>query len=123
MSQVRFLLGDTSPTSHEVEDETIDYFLTTKTVAAAAAAVAWGIVAKYASIADVNVDNQLTKYSAVYEHWITLAKRLEKEAGAGPFSAPPAASSYAGVMVTGIGDRRGPLDMESADYYASRGWP
>ena len=123
VSQVRFLLGDTSPPRHEVEDETIGFFLTTKTVAAAAAALAWGVVAKYAKIADVAVDNQLTKYSKVYDHWLILAKHLDKEAGAGPFSEPPAASSYARVMVTGLGDRRGPLDMESADYYASRGWP
>jgi len=108
--KVRFLIGDMDVTRAEIQDETIDALLTTMTPEAAAAASAWSIAGAYASKADVNVDNQLTKYSAVHLHWVTLAKQLDLRATSSAFGRVPANKQFSQVMVTGLDDVRPPYD-------------
>lgn len=121
ISRVRFRLGDTTVGRPELEDETISYHLTTLelTETGTSARLAAGIAAKYASMADVNVDDQLTKWSSVYAHWAALAKLLAAEAAA-ESAAPTTATagqSQGAIIVTGIGDYRGPLDCGPVPYW------
>lgn len=108
------MLGDTNTSNPEVQDESINFFLVTqgKSVTQAAIACAWAIAGKYASVADVNVDDQLTKYSEVYKHWVDLARRLEAGGGDAfePLPDPANTSAGSGIIVNGVGDCRGPLD-------------
>lgn len=111
ISRVRFKLGDTDIANAEVQDETISYYLgqgltETKT----ASTLAWGIVAKYAKYADTNVDDQLTKYSHVFQNWKALAEKLQKDADDEALTPSAPTSTYSGVAVTGLCDTRGPFD-------------
>lgn len=115
VSKIRYLLGDTDtkPNACEFEDETYNFEFADKgTVKKAAASMAWALVAKYSRLADVTIDDQLTRYSKVHDQYLALATRLQAEAnaeGATP-DTDTAATSYGGVIVTGLDDCRGPLD-------------
>lgn len=123
---MRLELGDTTLTNPEVQDETITYYLQTKqlTVLGAAAALAWTIAAKYAKLADVTMDDQLTRYSHVYENWTNLATRLTADAAAESVVPTPATATagVGSVIVTGIGDCRGPI-KHADPYWFDRIYP
>lgn len=117
ISKVRYHVGDvgdgagafTSPA--EVQDETISAILAApNTILRTAATVARGIAAKYARLADVNVDNQLTRISHLYSQYTSLAERLEGLADAEAADGTADTAVYGGPIVMGIGDTRGPLD-------------
>lgn len=111
ISRVRFKIGDTDVANPEVQDETVDYYLGQgKTELRTAAILARSIAAKYAKYADLNVDDQLTKYSQVYKNWVSVAEQLEREADAEKLTPTAPVTTYSGVVVTGLGDYRGPLD-------------
>lgn len=120
---MRFLLGDTALPKTEVQDETIQYFLDDVGLSelATAARCARSIANHYASLADVTVDDQLTRYSHVHKAWLAVADRLTAEAAAESVAPNPATagSGYSSIIVRGIGDCRGPLDN---DCYPRR-WP
>jgi hypothetical protein len=118
LSKVRFEIGDvgkgdgTFPNPAEIDDATITSLLTLNAdvVLRAAASAAWSLAAKYASMVDIDVDNQLTRASQRYKQYSDLAKRLDERAAAGVPPNAVAVSGYeAGPMVTGIGDTRGAL--------------
>lgn len=120
ISRIRFALGDTDVATAEVQDETINYYLTTQmmTEKAALAALARGIANKYARLADVTVDDQLTRYSHVYKAWDAIATKFEAaaaEEAATPGSETVGTTLYSGIVVNGIGDCRGPLDSDCCD--------
>lgn len=119
ISRTRFLLGDMNTASPEVQDETIQYFLSRGlTELGAAAQCAQAIKAKYASYADVNVDDQLTKFSHVYQHWAELADDLGRRAAVEAAAPAPGTggSSSGGIIVMGIGDCRGPISNDCYPY-------
>lgn len=112
VSQVRQYLGDTTVNDAdvppEVQDETITAYLATKSVLSAAAQLARDIAAKYAGMVDITVDHQLTKASQRYAQYMALALYLEDKARQATTLSDQGSS---GIMVTGVGDCRGPFDL------------
>lgn len=111
ISRVRFRIGDTDTANPEIQDESITYYLGQgKTELRTAAILARSIASKYAKYADLNVDDQLTKYSQVYKNWVSVAEHLEAQADEEQITPAAPVSAYGGVIVTGLCDTRGPLD-------------
>jgi uncharacterized iron-regulated protein len=114
VSMVRFHLGDTDMASPELQDATITTILLNApnspiSTLHAAAKCARALAAKYAGIADVNVDDQMTRASQLYKNFSALAIRLQAEADSQTGISNAATAPYPGIMVTGVGDERGPL--------------
>ncbi len=110
LDRVRQLIGDTTVASAKIQDETISAYLARPlSEHGAASLLAYVLAAKYAGMADVTVDDQLTRASHLYEHYTKLGDRLAKQDAAKPN--PSAGDAYGGgIIVTGVGDCRGPLD-------------
>lgn len=109
VSRIRQMIGDTKvipETKAEVQDETITAILAQKEgdETAAAARLCWDISAKYARMADTELDNQEIKYSQVSKRYEDLAKRLESSGG----KPVGAGGTTGGIIVTGLDDCRGP---------------
>lgn len=119
LSRVRFALGDTDVATAEVQDETINYYLVNQSLTekAALAKLARGIANKYARLADTTMDDQLTRYSHVFKAWDSIATRFEAEAAAEAQipNTENISTGYAGIVVNGIGDCRGPLSSDCCD--------
>lgn len=123
ISRVRFKIGDTDLERPHLQDETITALLVDRTELGAAREAAWGLVAKYSRLADVTIDDQLTRYSKAHDQFLKLAERLDEELAAEnviPPSVDAASSAYGAVIVTGIGDCRGPLETDCCPPYGSR---
>lgn len=122
VSKVRQLIGDTDVSNLnkvEVQDETILAYMAapfSHTVTRAAAQLAYDISAKYARLADTTIDDQLTRWQHVTQQYKDLGDRLTAAANRED-SVAGAGGSFSGVMVTGIGDCRGPLDNCAASSY------
>lgn len=112
ISKVRQYLGDTDTARPQIQDETITAYRATLSILRTAEQLANDLAAKYARMADVNVDDQLTKASHLMAHFTALAARLGATAAAAELAAATtdAAAAYPGIVVAGIGDCRGPLD-------------
>lgn len=123
ISQVRQHIGDTGATSTggpgyvitgaQIEDETITAYLGRPlSVLWAASKLAYDLSSKWAGRADVNVDDQLMKVSMIAKNYAEMGARLAVEARQqdGPQGGNTGASGFGPIMVTGLTDRRGPLD-------------
>lgn len=116
---MRQKIGDTNvkvESKIEVQDETIQAYLNTLGgVSETAYQLALDLAAKYAKYGDVTVDDQLQRYKHIYDNYVALAERLGREIGK---VAVPTAAAIArpGIMVSGVGDCRGPLDDCCNDY-------
>jgi hypothetical protein len=110
LDRVRQLIGDTDVNAPKFDDATITFYLQKPlSEFRAASALAYDLAAKYAGMADVTVDDQLTRASHLFDHYSKLAARLLAQDQETPN--PSAGSAYGGgVIVTGLGDCRGPLD-------------
>lgn len=117
MSQVRQRLGDTSCERAEVQDETIQAYLTmtSNNVLQTCHKLALDLQAKYARYADVTVDDQLQRFKHIYDNYTKLADRFAREIAALPPSTDGAAG-FSPIVVGGLGDCRGPLDNCCDDY-------
>lgn len=116
VSKVRQKIGDTAVAKAQIQDETIQAYLDTPmTILGAAKRLALDLAAKWASVGDVMIDDQLQRASHISKAYIDLAQALAKE----EMGSTPASPSGGGaaIMVGGIGDRRGPLDDCPAAYY------
>ncbi len=119
---MRQRLGDTNCDRVEVQDETINAYLTetSSNILQTCYKLALDLQAKYARYADVTVDDQLQRFKHIYDNYKSLAERFAKELAALP-PTTDAAAGFSGIMVGGIGDCRGPLasccdDYDSATY-------
>ncbi len=76
---VRFLIGDTDTNNQLLQDEEINYLLTTQgSVYAAAAEAAMSIAAKFARLADQTVGDLRISYSQRAEAYKALADSLSR---------------------------------------------
>lgn len=83
LSRVRQHIGDTTEAGAQVEDATINAYLGQgMTELAAAARLCWDLSARYAGRPDIDVDNQLQRFSQVSKQYAALAMKLDTQAAA-----------------------------------------
>lgn len=107
--QVRQRIGDTDSTDVELQDATIDAYLTmmANSVLNVAYRCATDLMAKYARQVEVTVDHQTTRANQAFEAYKTLADAILldiRQAAAG------ATETYPGIWMTGSGDHSAPYD-------------
>lgn len=108
IDRVRFRLGDTDINTAQVQNESIQYYLDQNlSELMAASKVAASLAARYARLADFNVDDQMTKVSTLFEHFRKLSIDLANEAAEAPTPNSNPAAFGGGIINTGIGDCRG----------------
>jgi hypothetical protein len=80
--KLRLTIGDTDATAPVFSDEELDWFLSVRAddVLLAGADAADAAAAKYARAFDFSTDQQSFKRSAMYEHFMALAKTLRARA-------------------------------------------
>lgn len=101
ISRVRQFIGDTDIAAAEIQDETITYYLDTGGLSelGAASRLAWDLSAKYAKRADVDVDDQLQRFSQTSKQYAELARILGAQAAAGIGPPVNTASGFGRVIV------------------------
>lgn len=110
IDRIRQYLGDTNTSKPQIVDDTIQAYLNTGlSELRVAAQLARDLAARYAAMVDTEHDNMQTMGSQLRQHYTELAADLERLAAqvTGPATA---AGGFGGILVTGIGDCRGPLD-------------
>lgn len=101
ISRVRQAIGDTDIANALVQDETITYYLASKSELSTAAQLARDLAAKFAQDVDTTVDGQGERSSQRVRHFQELAQRLEREALAASPAVPASPTSFAGIAVFG----------------------
>lgn len=106
ISRVRMTIGDTVVAKAQIQDETITALLVTYNDDETKVAIALceNLAAKWASITDAQLDNQEIKASHMSANYLKLADRLRSRSAA----SVGVSATYSGIMVSGVGDCRGP---------------
>ena len=116
ISRVRMKIGDwTNMAKAQVQNETITATLADPTInndeTRASIQLLYALAAKWSAVTDAELDNQEIKASHMAANYLAMAKRLEVIASA----AVSGAASNGGIIVTGLGDCRGP-DLGSGPF-------
>jgi TPR repeat protein len=107
VSRVRQTIGDTVTTAAQIQDETITAYLATPwSVLQTSHRLAMDLAAKWSAHGDVTVDDQLQRASKIAEHYWKLAAELKRQLP----TQTATSAAFSNIMVTGVGDPRGPLD-------------
>lgn len=110
IDRIRQRIGDTDvsdATKVAAQNETIQAYLDQGfSELKTAARLCRDIAAQYAKVGDVNLDNQLSRTSQIFKHYIDLAIAIEAEER----KATTTAATFSNIMVGGLSDTRGPLD-------------
>lgn len=107
--RIRQLIGDTDSTHPQIPDETIDYYTGVDSVELSVAyKLALDLAARYARYPQITVDHQMTNAVQISANYRALAAELLTQLRNGSAGAT---EDQPGIVVTGIGDCRGPYDV------------
>lgn len=102
VSRVRQMIGDTVDVAHDIEDETIEAYLTGRSEAATALQLCYDLMARFARSVDSDVDGQSERNSQKFKAFQTLAAQLERRVAAeAPAAEAGADANFAGISVFG----------------------
>lgn len=110
--RVRDLIGDTDPDNVEVQNETLDYYLSVNSDAVLPVAyrVALNLAAKYARIVEVTVDHQTTRGQQIADNYRKMAAEFLTEMSR---SNSAATLSIPGIFVGGLNSDGSLKDCEA----------
>jgi hypothetical protein len=114
IGKVRFAVGDTDTTDQQLQDEEINYLLTSfGSVAGAAVAAARAIAAKYARLVSSSVESVSESAEQRYAHYTQLAAQLAANAAGGASSPLP---YVGGISVSAVEARETNTDRVQNDF-------
>lgn len=95
--RIRQRIGDTDVTAARIQDETIAAYLAGNlSELGVARQLCLDLAAYYAGLGDSNIDNQMSRNSQIYTHYINLAGQIAREIGA-----PAGGGAMSGAIFVG----------------------